>query len=390
VTPKAPQTITFNNPGAQSFGTSPTLSATATSNLTPTFTSSTIGVCTISSGGLLSFVTAGTCTINADQAGDGSYLPAPQVSQTFSVNPVVPGAPTSVVATAGVASASVAFTAPVSNGGATITGYTVTSNPGGLTGTGATSPINVTGLTNGTAYTFTVTATNSAGTGSASAASNSVTPRAGQTITFNNPGAQNFGTTPTLTASSDSGLTPTFTSSTTGVCTITSGGLLSFVTAGTCTINADQAGNASYLPATQVSRSFTVNPVAPGAPTGVSATAGNAEATVSFTAPASNGGAAITGYTVTSSPGGLTGIGATSPIVVTGLTNGVSYTFTVQANNVVGPGAASTASSGVTPTDAPPVASAVAETVAYGSAGNPVTLSITGSYSGVAVASAPE
>jgi len=89
----------------------------------------------------------------------------------------VPGAPTSVTATAGNASASVAFTAP-SNAGlpATITGYTVTSSPGGLTGTGSSSPITVSGLTNGTSYTFTVTATNASGTSSPSAPSSSVTP----------------------------------------------------------------------------------------------------------------------------------------------------------------------------------------------------------------------
>ena len=86
----------------------------------------------------------------------------------FTVTANVPGAPTIGTATAGNGSASVTFTAPATNGGSPITDYTVTSAPGGLTGTGTTSPITVTGLTNGTTYTFTVTATNVAGTGAAS------------------------------------------------------------------------------------------------------------------------------------------------------------------------------------------------------------------------------
>ena len=172
------QTITFGNPGAQNFGTTPTLTATSSSGLTPTFASSTAGVCTITSSGALTFLTAGSCTIDADQVGNATYAPAPYVSQTFTVNAVVPGAPVVGVATAGDTQATVTFTAPASTGGAAIIagGYTVTASPGGASATGSSSPITVTGLTNGMPYTFTVTATNSAGTGIASAASNSVTP----------------------------------------------------------------------------------------------------------------------------------------------------------------------------------------------------------------------
>jgi uncharacterized protein (TIGR02145 family) len=87
----------------------------------------------------------------------------------------------------------------------------------------------------------------------------------------------------------------------------------------------------------------------PVAPTSPIATAGNAQATVSFTAPASTGGSAITGYTVTSKPGGFTASGAASPLTLTGLSNGTSYTFTVAATNALGNSVASEASEEVTP-----------------------------------------
>ncbi|KXL54230.1 endo-1,4-beta-xylanase A precursor [Anaerotignum neopropionicum] len=350
VTPKLSQTITFNNPGAQNFSTTPQLEATASSNLPVTFSSSTTGVCTIDGNGYLTFITAGTATINADQPGNGSYLAAPQVSQSFTVNPVAPGAPTNVVATAGDGSASVAFSPPNFTGGTNISVYTVTGNsPYIAPVSGAGSPITVTGLTNGQAYTFTVTASNVAGDGPSSAPSNSVTPAASQTITFNNPGAQNFGTTPQLTASSDSSLTVSFRSETPEVCTITPEGVLTFIRAGQATITAEQEGNINYLPAIPVSRTFYVNGVEPGAPTIGTAKAGNGRATVSFTPPESNGGLEITSYIVTSNPGGITATGTTSPIVITGLTNGTDYTFTVAATSAVGTGGASLDSNSVTP-----------------------------------------
>jgi len=97
---------------------------------------------------------------------------------TATIAGTVPGAPTIGTATAGNAQASVAFTANTVTGGPNVTIYTATSNPENITGTNNVSPVIVSGLTNGNAYTFTVTATNSIGTGAASAASNSVTPSA--------------------------------------------------------------------------------------------------------------------------------------------------------------------------------------------------------------------
>ena len=115
----------------------------------------------------------------------------------------------------------------------------------------------------------------------------------------------------------------------------------------------DTAGNA--LPTYTSGPTHTVQ-AAPGAPTGVAATAGNGQATVTFAAPASAGSSAITRYTATSTPGNHTGDcapaatpGAVCTITVAGLTNGTSYTFTVKAENASGPGADSAASVAVIP-----------------------------------------
>jgi hypothetical protein len=85
----------------------------------------------------------------------------------------------------------------------------------------------------------------------------SATPLTGQTITFNDPGAQYVGRSLTLTATASSGLTVSFASTTTSICTV-SGTTAEFVAAGTCTIQATQAGNTTYAAATSVTQSFTV------------------------------------------------------------------------------------------------------------------------------------
>lgn len=91
------------------------------------------------------------------------------------------------------------------------------------------------------------------------------------------------------------------------------------------------------------------SPSLPSAPRNVSAIAGNESATVSFSAPSDDGGAAIMSYTATSTPGSRSGSCSASPCVVEGLSNGTAYTFTVSAKNEVGEGPASNPSNSVTP-----------------------------------------
>ena len=339
-------TITFTAPA----GVLPITGYTVTSspgNFTGTGSVSPIIVTGLTNG------TAYTFTVIATSANGNSSPSLPSNSVTPSA---VPGAPAIGTATAGSAQATVSFTAPASNGGSAITGYTVTSNPGNITGTGSSSPIIVTGLTGGTAYTFTVIATNANGNSLPSSASNSVTPSGV-------PGAPTIGTA----TNGDTQATVTFTPP------VSNGG--SAITGYTATSNpGNKTGTGAVSPiivtgltngtvytftvvATNVygsslpsSASNSVTPLGvPGAPTIGTATEGNTQATVTFTAPVSNGGSPITGYTVTSNPGNISGTGAVSPIIVTGLTNGTAYTFTVIATNANGNSLPSSASNLVTP-----------------------------------------
>ena len=116
--------------------------------------------------------------VNSAQAGGGGGGGgggAPGVP----VDLLLPDPPTHVTATAGDADATVTFDTPKSNGGSPITGYTVIPHPrAAIVVRGQKSPIVVRGLTNGKTYNFTVSATNSVGTGIESQPSNSVTPKA--------------------------------------------------------------------------------------------------------------------------------------------------------------------------------------------------------------------
>jgi hypothetical protein len=204
---------------------------------------------------------------------------------TYQATATVPAAPTGVAGTSGANGQSVVtWSAPTSDGGSAITGYTVeysATSGGTYAAASMCTDVNaltctVTGLANGTGYYFEVEAINSVGTGPLSSASAVATP-----------------------------------------------------------------------PAT-----------IPAAPTGVAGTSGaNGQSVVTWTVPTSDGGSAITGYTVESSTtsGGTyaaasmcTNVNALS-CTVTGLTNGTSYYFEVEAINAVGTGALSSPSAVATP-----------------------------------------
>ena len=209
-----------------------------------------------------------------------------------------PDTPSGLAATAGNLQVTLAWTAPTSDGGSSITGYKVErSTDAGVTWTALTASTGssstsytATGLTNGSAYAFRVSAVNPVGTGTASA---------------------------TASATPD---------------------------------------------------------VVPGAPTSVATTSTNAEATVSWVAPASNGGTAVTGFTVAWTSNAVQGMTSGSAMVaagttsyrLTGLVNGVTYAFTVTATNAAGNGAASTSVAAVPYTGAGSPSNLVANALAGG------------------------
>ena len=135
----------------------------------------------------------------------------------------------------------------------------------------------------------------------------------------------------------------------------------------TYTFTVQALNGAGTGPESDPSPPVTTAPV-PGAPTTVVATAADGEATVGFAPPASSGGAPIASYTATASPGGRTATGTGSPLVVTGLTNGASYTFTVAATNLFGDSFPSAPSAAVVPLGPPGPPTALVATAGDGRA----------------------
>jgi titin len=300
----------------------------------------------------------------------------------------VAGAPTISSVTAGDASASVAFSLGAANGAAVSNiEYSVDN---GVTWTvrnpaSTASPLPLPGLTNGTPYQVRLRAVNAMGTSSQSTAV-SVTPaRApdaptvtsatgenGRVVIAFAPNDDGGSAISNYSYSVDDGVTWTTLSPATTVGPIVVTGL----TNGTSYAVRLKAINS--VSASPQSAAVTALPSGPPlAPTITSVTGSDGALAIAFTAGAT-GGAAISAYQV-STDGGSTWAavnGTTSPLAVTGLINGVSYSVAIRAVNSRGPGAASSAESGVPATvpDAPQITQVISASgavdVAFSLGGN--------------------
>ncbi len=246
------QAISFAALSGKTFDAAPfTISATASSGLAVSFISLAPSICTVA----ITVVTirgAGTCTIQALQAGDATYAAAPPVNQTFTV-----------------AKAAQTITFPALAGktygaapfviGAVASSRLVVTFVSTTTAVCTVSGAMVTIVTGGSC---TIQA-QQAGNGNYYAAANAnqsfAVAKAAQTITFAALAGKTYGNSPfTVSATASSGLAVAFASTTTTVCTV-NGSTVTIRAGGTCTLQAAQAGNVSYSAAPVVIRSFTVS-----------------------------------------------------------------------------------------------------------------------------------
>jgi hypothetical protein len=248
---RSTQVITFPTIPSQVYGADLTLSATASSGLPVSFDSTTTSICTVT-GKTATMVSVGTCTIQATQAGNSDYLAAGTATHSFKVTQASQTINLSALPslTYGVAPFTVTATA---TSGLTVTFASTTPSICTVSGTTVT----VVGGQNNCTIQATQ-AGNSNYLAAPAVSHSSYVNRKGQSITFSTiPTTGLSAGTVNLNATSSSGLTVSFASTTTGVCTV-SGSTATLVSAGTCTIQAAQAGNSDYLAAGTITRSFTV------------------------------------------------------------------------------------------------------------------------------------
>ncbi len=253
---KVDQTITFGPIADHSLEQTPvSLGATASSTLPVVFTSINTAVCTVTGTGITLLVT-GTCTIEADQSGNGTYNRAPAVQQSFTITKVdqtIDFPPLSDVAI----NASITATATATSG---LPVTFSTSTPSACSSTGTNGSV-ITRLTSGTC-TVEADQPGDATYNAAPAASRTLgAVKTNQTITFAAVPNTTLGHSPvTVSATASSHLVVTFTTTTPSVCRTggPSGAEITLLRAGTCAVRATQLGNGTYAPAPAVTRQFTI------------------------------------------------------------------------------------------------------------------------------------
>jgi hypothetical protein len=269
--------------------------------------------------------------------------------------PVAPSAPLISSTQAGNASIVVAWNTPDDNGGAPIISYEVSASPGSgsCTATVGMSCL-VSGLTNNTTYSLTVTATNSVGVSepsdvvdatpteqipSAPVAVSAATGDESVLVSWSAPADDGGASVTSYTATASPGGHTCVVATTN--CTID--GLTNGVTY-TVTVAAENAVGVSD--ASESAQALAAR--LPSVPQSVSATPGDESVLVSWSAPADDGGASVTSYTATASPGGHTCVVATTSCTIDGLTAGTNYVVEVTATNAIGV-SPSTSSASATP-----------------------------------------
>ncbi|WP_298856408.1 Ig-like domain repeat protein [uncultured Aquimonas sp.] len=324
---KAEQIITFGaNPGPFTFGgTAGSVSATASSGLTVSYSTGSTTVCSVDAvTGAITIIGAGNCVVAANQAGNDNYEAAPEVTQTVVINKAAqtitfganPG-PFTFGGTAGSVSATASSGLAVSYSTASAGICSVDAVSGAITIIGAGNC---------------VVAANQAGNDNYEAApevtQTVVINKAAQTITFGaNPGPFTFGgTAGSVSATASSGLAVSYSTASTTVCSVDAvTGAITIIGAGNCVVAANQPGNDNYLAAPEVTQTVVINPatqqplvvtatpnpVIAGQTSALTTTGGSGTGAVSFAVTAGGANCSVTGSTLTALAAGTCTVTAT-------------------------------------------------------------------------------
>ena len=279
-----------------------------------------------------------------------SSISAPETITAFSK----PSPPRAVAVTTGDRSLVVSWTAPADTGGLSLTGYVATASTGGAVvgqcaAAGTATGCTITGLANDTTYSVQVRASHAFLTSDSSTAVTGTAGEISQTVTLTAPAsvAWSSGGTTSVSATSTAGIPVTFaiTPASTGICTVASTGQVSILRAGSCVVVATATGVGNAYASASDSKTITVTAVAPTAPTITSVrSTTSGSITVTWTAPARDGGRALESYTVVLSGPETRTIqlgSAETQTTQTTLPNG-TYSISVTAGNGVAVSAAAT------------------------------------------------